>query len=76
MPEESDHDLIIQIKTVQEIMLGEIKELKTGTDRRIAALEIRVDKLEKSAGLFKLATYGYYLFGAGALGLLLYHVVK
>jgi hypothetical protein len=35
----NDHDLIIEIKTVQQTMLGELREIKDGTAQRIKTLE-------------------------------------
>jgi hypothetical protein len=35
----NDHDLIIEIKTIQQTMLSEIREIKDGTAKRISDLE-------------------------------------
>lgn len=36
---DGDHDAIVEIKTMQQVMLSEIREIKDGTASRIACLE-------------------------------------
>jgi hypothetical protein len=35
----NDHDLIMEVKTIQNVMLGEVREIKDGTAQRIKTLE-------------------------------------
>jgi hypothetical protein len=41
MPEhqsQSDHDILVEVKTIQQIMVQDIKEIKDGTTKQIADL--------------------------------------
>ena len=44
----SDHDTLIEIKTVQQTMLTEIREMKDGTNTQIGNHEVRINRLETS----------------------------
>jgi hypothetical protein len=70
-----DHDLIIEIKTIQEMMLGELKEIKTGTADQISNHQTRITALETSK------TRQNTTMGIGIalltllVGLLVYHII-
>lgn len=47
--EGNDHDTLIEIKTIQQTMLAEIREIKDGTTRSISDHEFRINKIESSS---------------------------
>ena len=71
----NDHDAIITLISEVRQARTEIREIRDGTKEEISELKVRVEKLEKSASLFKLVSTGYYIIGGAALGLLVYHVL-
>ena len=50
----SDHDLILEVKTIQNVMLGEIREIKTGTAQQISDLQKnKLDCGDSYASIYK-----------------------
>lgn len=44
----NDHDLLLEVKTIQNIMLLELREIKTGTSQRISELQQQKLDIEDS----------------------------
>lgn len=65
----SDHDLLVKINTIQEIMVRDIKEIKEGTAKDIADLKRdKADKTELNETKQDVADLKKYLYmGIGAL---------
>lgn len=47
MNSSTDHDLLIELRTVMTSMVNEFKQMREGTNKRIEALELKVEGLEK-----------------------------
>jgi hypothetical protein len=71
----ADHDLIIEIKTIQKTMLDELREIKTGTAQSISDHETRLGKLETANTRVVLMLSGGIFALTFLIGLIVYHIM-
>jgi hypothetical protein len=72
---ETDHDLLVELKTRMEDIRKDIQDLKDGTSIRISDHEKRISLLEKSNITTKVAVGIYLAIGVFLAGLMIYHII-
>lgn len=75
MDTQSDHDILIELKTRMEDIRRDIQDLKDGTSVKISDHEKRIGLLEKSNITTKVAVGIYLAVGVFLAGLLVYHIL-
>ena len=71
----NDHDTLIEIKTIQQTMLSEIREIKTGTAQSISDHEVRLGKLETLNTRVSVMLSGGVFALTFLIGLIVYHIM-
>ena len=71
-----DHDLLIELKTKMDDLKTDIKELKDGTNDKIADHERRISALQAKTANYTITLVLYSLAVASMIGLIVYHILS
>ena len=73
---QTDHDLLIELRTRMEDIKNDIKDLKDGTNVKLASHEDRIVKLEKSNSKYFITMTLYSVAVGTMIALIIFHILQ
>jgi hypothetical protein len=74
--EQSDHDLLVELKTEMKFLRVDVKEIKDGTSAQLEDHEKRIRTLELLKSKYFWTTAIYSTIGATMITLIIYHILQ